>query len=153
MKPVTSIRTMHRRTAILLLAAALAFGVSACGGSQPNGLDRTDANEMLAELDQVRSFLDAGSCISAGSHAVTLLSQVQALPADTDPDLRRALENGAQNLTVLLDDPANCELPAPTTTTTPGTTTTTPSTTTTVPPTTTTVPPTTTDSGSGGVSP
>ena len=153
MKPVTRIKAMPRRIALLLLGAAVAVALGSCGGGQTNGLDRADANAMLSELDQVRSFLDAGSCISAGSHAVTFLSQVQALPADTDPSLRRALENGAQNLTVLLDDPANCQLPTPTTTaTTPSTTTTAPTTTTT-PTTTPTIPPTTTESGSGGVSP
>lgn len=148
---------MQRRILTVAATVALAITVSACGSAESQGLDQTDASYLLSELDQVRSFLAAGSCISAGSHAETFLAEVQALPADTDPDLRQALENGAQNLTVLLDDPANCTAPAPTTTSAaPTTSTTAPPTTTTIPPTTTTAPTTTTTpggGGSGGISP
>ncbi len=145
---------MWRRVLTGGTGMVIAIAISACGSSPSNGLNQTDSDVLLSELDQIRSFLAAGSCISAGSHALTFLSEVQTLPADTDPNLRQALENGAQNLTVLLDDPANCSAPAPTTTTAPPPTTTTPSTTTTPPPTTT---PTTTTTpgggGSGGISP
>lgn len=147
---------MWRRVLTVSAGMVIAITVSSCGSSPSNGLNQADSDVLLSELDQIRSFLAAGSCISAGSHAVTFLSEVQTLPADTDPDLRQALENGAQNLTVLLDDPANCSAPVPTTTTAPPTTTTTPSTTTTPPPTTTTTPTTTTapgGGGSGGISP
>lgn len=146
---------MTRRISALLVGIAIVAGISSCGGSQSQGLDRTDASPMLSELEQIRGFLAAGSCISAGSHALTFLSQVQALPPDTDPQLKQALENGAQNLTVLLEDPANCSSATPTTTstTTPSTTTTVPTTTPTTVPTTTPTVPTTTGSGSGGVSP
>ena len=74
MNGVTRIKQMSRRLLIVAVGVALAISAAACGSSQTDGINRSDANTLLSELEQVRSFLDAGSCISAGSHAVTFLS-------------------------------------------------------------------------------
>jgi hypothetical protein len=148
--------------AVLALVASLA--VAGCGSDDEGqgDLPAGDAATLLGQLQEVQANLDVGSCFVAADEADNLIADIQGLPADVDGDLRRALENGAEQLRVLLEDPDQCERPTTTETTTEATTTeetsteeTTTKETTTEPTTTTTTPTQTTPTtpGSGGVGP
>ena len=149
-----------RKPLILFLSALLGVGsalvIVACGDGEPEpSLKRSDAQELLDELEQVQANVEVQSCVVAQSHVQSLINDVAALPDSVDPELRDALNRGALNLGDLLEEPGNCEpeVTTPTTTEQPTTTTEQP-TTTTEEPTTTTEEPTTTaeepDTGVGG---
>jgi hypothetical protein len=150
--------------AIVAVAASLA--IAGCGGDNESegDLPAEDAATLLGQLEEVQANLDVGSCFVAADEADLLIADIQELPSDVDGDLRQALENGAEQLRVLLEDPDQCERPTTTTeTTTEDTTTeetTTEEDTTTretetepTTPTTPTQPTTPTTPGSGGVGP
>jgi hypothetical protein len=67
-----------------------------------------------------------GSCLVADEKTDELLADIDELPSSVNDDVRQALENGANNLKLLLTDPSQCE---GRTTTTEATTTTAPTTT------------------------
>jgi hypothetical protein len=107
-----------------------------------------------------------GSCLVAADKTDDLIADIQDLPSSVNSDVKSALQNGANQLKILLADPSECEgrtTTAETTTSTPSTTESTTTTktqpttttrtqpTTTSSPTTTTPPPTT--GGSGGIGP
>lgn len=164
---MASIAAVPRPKAILVIVAlAASLAVAGCGGdSESEGdLPADDAASLLGQLEQVQANLDVGSCFVAADEADILIDDIQDLSSDVDADLRRALENGAEQLRVLLEDPDQCERPTPTVeTTTEETTTeetdteedTTTRETETEPttPTTPTQPTTPTNPGSGGVGP
>lgn len=150
--------------AVIALAASLV--VAGCGGDNENegDLPADDATTLLGQLEEVQANLDVGSCFVAADEADNLIADIQELPSDVNGDLRQALEKGAEQLKVLLEDPDQCERPTTTTseTTTGETTTeetsteqTTTRETTTEPTTTATTPTQTTPTtpGSGGVGP
>ncbi len=160
------------RPILLALAlAALALGAAGCGGSSgPDpSIPRDDAATLLAKIQEIRDNVNVGSCLVAASKTGDLLDDIAALPASVNNDVKQALDNGANNLVLLLHDPSKCEGNSPTTTTTESTTapTTTEETTTertqsttttqtqTQPTTTTQTqpPPTTTPGASGGIGP
>ncbi len=157
---MASIAAMRKTLPLILalvLGAGSAFALVACGdgGTDPS-VAKGDAQELLAELDQIQANYEVESCLVAASHAESLLTKVEALPSSVDSDLKTALENGTKQLTVLLSDPANCGQTTTTETTTPteSTTTTEPTEPTTTEETTTepttTEPTTTTDTGTAG---
>jgi hypothetical protein len=165
-KGIASIAAVPRAKpifAILALVASLA--VAGCGSDNESqgDLPPDDAATLLGQLEEVEANLDVGSCFVAADEADNLIADIQDLPSSVDGDLRRALENGAEQLRVLLEDPDQCERPTTTSettteeTTTEGTSTeeTTTKETTTEPTTTTTTPTQTTPTtpGSGGVGP
>jgi hypothetical protein len=151
--------------AVIALAASLA--AAGCGGDNENegDLPPDDAAALLGQLEEVQANLAVGSCFVAADEADSLIAEIQDLPSEVDGDLRRALENGAEQLMVLLEDPDQCERPTTTSETTTEETTTEETTTeedtttreTTTEPTTTattpTAPTTPTTPGSGGVGP
>jgi hypothetical protein len=146
------------------LGAATALGVVACGGSDgpAPSIGRGAAATLLSELQQVEANVNVGSCAVASTHAQALLDDINKLPDSVDPDVRRALDSGASQLTVLLTEPGQCESQTGTTntnttntattktnTTPTQTTTTTPTQTTTTTPTQPTTPTQTTTTGGG----
>lgn len=149
--------------AVIALAASLV--VAGCGGDneKEGDLPADDATTLLGQLEEVQANLDVGSCFVAADEADNLIADIQELPSDVNGDLRQALEKGAEQLKVLLEDPDQCERPTATSeTTTVETTTeetsteqTTTRETTTEPTTTATTPTQTTPTtpGSGGVGP
>jgi len=149
--------------AIIALATVLA--IAGCGSDNEGegDLPPDDASTLLGQLDEVQANLEVGSCFVAADEADNLIADIEQLPSSVDGDLRRALENGAEQLRVLLEDPDQCERPTTVETTTDETTTeettteedTTTRETETEPKTTTTTPTQTTPTtpGSGGVGP
>jgi outer membrane biosynthesis protein TonB len=106
---------------VLIVSAALgvasALALVACGDDDEieNKLKRSDARSLLAELEQVRESFAAGDCTSAEVDAQALASEVEDLPQSVDEELRRGLNNGANNLVTLVA--RDCEAPTEPTTT------------------------------------
>jgi hypothetical protein len=111
----------------LILAAVLA--ASGCGGSSgPDpSISGGDAQTLLAKIAEIRANVDVGSCVVAGEKTDDLLADIADLPSSVNNDVKEALDNGANNLKILLNDPSKCEGRSQTTTS--ETTTSTPSTT------------------------
>jgi hypothetical protein len=99
--------------ALIAVFAALAAG---CGGdSESEGdIPADEAATLLGQLEQVEANIDVGSCFVAADEADVLIAEIEDLPDDVDADLRRALENGAEQLRVLAEDPDQCERPTTT---------------------------------------
>jgi hypothetical protein len=162
-----------RSIMLALILAGVSAGLLGCGGdSGPDpSIPGADARTLLAKIEEIRANVDVGSCLVADEKTDELLADIDELPSSVNDDVRQALENGANNLKLLLTDPSQCEgrtttteptTTAPTTTTTEEETTTTktrPSTTTETEtePNVTTTPtqtgPSTTTGGSGGIGP
>jgi hypothetical protein len=161
---IAAVLKVRARIAVVALAAAAAV-VAGCGGDDESEGDLTadQAQTLLGQLEEVEANVEVNSCFVAADETDNLLADIQALPDDVDGDLRRALENGADHLKILLQDPEQCQRPETTTeeTTTeeePTEETTTEETTTEEDETTTTSPtqpttPTSPGGGSGGVGP
>jgi len=117
-----------RKTLVIIVSTALgalsALGVVACGGDggPAPSIGRGAAATLLSELQQVEANVNVGSCAVAASHAQSLLDAIGQLPDSVDPDVRKALDNGATQLTVLLNEPGQCESQSNTTTTDTSTT-------------------------------
>jgi hypothetical protein len=122
---VASIAAMPNKIRSILLALILA-GVSAglLGCGSDNGPDPSipgaDARTLLAKIEEIRANVDVGSCLVADEKTDELLADIDELPSGVNDDVRQALENGANNLKLLLTDPSQCE--GRTTTTEPTTT-------------------------------
>jgi hypothetical protein len=86
----------------LLLALVLGAGCAllvACGSADnPHLLSAARADRLNGELDDVRNAVDGGDCATARQAVQRLSDEVTSLPADTDPRLRRRLQEGASNL-------------------------------------------------------
>jgi hypothetical protein len=122
-RSLASIAAMpYRRSIIAALALAGASVFAAgCGDSGPDpSIPQDDSAGLLAKVQEIQANVDNGSCFVAADRTDDLISDVQDLPSSVDPDVQRALENGANQLKILLQDPDQCE--ARTTTTEPTTT-------------------------------
>src|SRR3954469_16126528 len=155
------------RPILLALFLAAAGGILGCGGSSgPDpSLSGQEAAVLSSKIEEIQANVKVGSCLVAADKTDDLIADIQQLPSSVNSDVKSALQNGANQLKILLADPSECQgrtTTAETTTSTPSTvestttktqptTTTRPQPTTPTPPTTTTPPPTT--GGSGGIGP
>ena len=127
--PLASIAAMPNRLRSILLALTLAAsaGVIGCGNSGPDpSIPGGDAQTLLAKIAEIRANVDVGSCFVAADKTDDLLADVASLPSSVNSSVKEALDNGANNLKLLLNDPEKCQGRSETTT---SDTTTTPSTT------------------------
>ena len=120
---VASIAAMPNKLRPILLALILAAffaGLAGCGGDDgPSpSIPGENARTLLARIAEIRANVDVGSCLVAEDRTDELLADIDDLPASVDDDVRQALENGANNLKLLLTDPSKCEGPTTTTETT-----------------------------------
>ena len=119
--PRASIPAMPKLLRPILLALILAASavLSACGGSSgPDpSISGQEAAVLSAKIDEIKANVDVGSCLVAADKTDDLIVDVQDLPSSVDSDVRQALENGANNLKLLLTDPSKCEGRSVTTTT------------------------------------
>jgi hypothetical protein len=126
LRPLASIAAMPKlRPLLLALALAGAFaGLLGCGGSSgPDpSIPADNSQTLLAKIQEIQANVDVGSCLVAADKTDDLIADVQDLPSDVNPDVRQALESGANNLKLLLSDPSQCESRSATTTSTPSTT-------------------------------
>jgi hypothetical protein len=166
-----SIAAMPKKLRPVLLALFLAgasAGALGCGGSSGPDPSMTaqEAAVLTSKIDEIQANVQVGSCLVASDKTDDLIADIQELPSSVNSDVKTALENGANQLKILLADPDQCEGNTTTTETTTSTPSTTEETTTTkTQPTTTThtqTQPTTTTqtttpggttSGSGGIGP
>jgi outer membrane biosynthesis protein TonB len=82
----------------LLLAAAVAVGLSACGSSGgAELLPGATASEIKSNLDEVRQLVEAGECPAAADAATKVSLQVEEL-SGVDAKLKQALSEGAARL-------------------------------------------------------
>jgi outer membrane biosynthesis protein TonB len=100
---------MGRLSASLLalsLAAVAALGLVACGSSgKADLLPGNTANEITANLDQVKSLATEGDCVGAEDAAQAVSTQIEAL-GGVDKKLKLALQEGAIRLNEVV---ASCE--------------------------------------------
>jgi hypothetical protein len=173
---VTRLAAMPKQLRPILLAIFLALAagaVAGCGGS--SGPDPSiapdEAAVLSAKINEIQSNVAVGSCLVAGDKTDELISDIHNLPSSVNDQVVQALENGANNLKLLLANPDQCQghtTTSQTTTSTPSTTESTTTTTRTRPTTTTTqtqtqqttptqtqtqTTPTPTTGGSGGIGP
>jgi hypothetical protein len=124
--PLASIAAMPNKLRSILLALILAAsaGVVGCGNSGPDpSIPADDAQTLLAKIAEIRANVDVGSCLVAADKTDDLLADVANLPSSVNSQVKESLDNGANNLKLLLNDPAKCQGRSATTTT-PETTTT-----------------------------
>lgn len=141
-----SIAAMPNKVRPILLAlilAAASAGVLGCGGSSgPDpSLSAQEAALLTSKIDEIQANVQVGSCLVASSKTDDLISDIQDLPSSVNSDVKNALQNGANQLKLLLADPSQCQgrtTTSETTTSTPSTTRATTTTTRTRPTTTTT---------------
>ncbi len=166
---IAAMPNLVRPIVLALFLAAAAVGVLGCGGSSnPDpSLSAQEAAVLSSKIDEIQANVQVGSCLVAAAKTDDLIADVQQLPSSVNSDVKSALENGANQLKILLSDPTQCQGRTTTTQTTTSTPSTTQSTTTTrtqpttttktqTQPTTTTqtqTAPSTTTGGSGGIGP
>jgi hypothetical protein len=111
-----------RSISLALILAGVLAGAAGCGGddSPDPSIDREDAATLLAELEEIEANVEVGSCFVAADRTDSLISSIDELPDTVDEDVKAALDNGANNLRLLLADSDQCE--ARTTTAEPTTT-------------------------------
>jgi hypothetical protein len=100
------------RSAVLALIPVAGIMVLAgCGGDggPDPSISREDAQTLLAEIQEIEDNVEVGSCIVASDRTDQLISDVGELPDSVAEDVRQALDNGANNLRLLLADPDQCE--------------------------------------------
>jgi hypothetical protein len=166
---IAAMPKMSRPILLALLLAAAAAGVLGCGGSSgPDpSISSQEAAVLSSKIDEIQANVQVGSCLVAADKTDDLIADIQQLPSSVNSDVKSALQNGANQLKILLSDPTQCEgrtTTSETTTSTPSTTE--PTTTTKTHPTTTTrtqtqpttptqtqTLPSTTTGGSGGIGP
>jgi hypothetical protein len=95
--------------ALILLAGVLVL--AGCGGDDdPDpSISRDDAQTLLAQIQEIEDNVEVGSCIVASDRTDQLISDIGELPDSVDEDVRQALDNGANNLRLLLADPDQCQ--------------------------------------------
>jgi hypothetical protein len=113
---------------LALILAATSAGVLGCGGSSgPDpSIPADQARILLAKIAEIKANVDVHSCFVAADKTSDLLTDIADLPSSVNNDVKQALNNGANNLELLLKDPDKCQGRSETTT---SETTTTPSTT------------------------
>jgi hypothetical protein len=124
--PLASIAAMSNklRSIVFALILAASAGVVGCGNSGPDpSIPADDAQTLLAKIAEIRANVDVGSCLVAADKTDDLLADVANLPSSVNSQVKESLDNGANNLKLLLNDPAKCQGRSATTTT-PETTTT-----------------------------
>jgi hypothetical protein len=119
--PLASIPAMPkllRPIVLALVLAAISAGAIGCGNSGPEpSIPAESARTLLAKIAEIRANVEVGSCLVAADKTDDLLADIADLPSDVNPDVRQALDNGANNLKLLLTDPSECEGRTETTTT------------------------------------
>ena len=117
--PLASIAAMPNKLRSILLALILAAsaGVVGCGNSGPDpSIPASDAQTLLAKISEIRANVDVGSCFVAADKTDDLLADVASLPASVNSSVKEALDSGANNLKLLLNDPEKCQGRSETTT-------------------------------------
>jgi hypothetical protein len=124
---IAAMPKMLRPILLALFLAAAAGGILGCGGSSgPDpSLSGQEAAVLSSKIDEIQANVKVGSCLVASDKTDDLIADIQALPSSVNSDVKSALQNGANQLKILLADPDQCEgrtTTSETTTSTPSTT-------------------------------
>jgi hypothetical protein len=107
-----------RSILLALIAAAASVAMLGCGSSGPApSIPGDNAQTLLSKIAEIKANVDVGSCLVAADKTDDLLLDIQDLPSSVNSDVKQALDNGANNLKLLLNDPSKCQSRATTTTT------------------------------------
>jgi hypothetical protein len=122
MASIAAMPKMLRPILLALMLAAASAAMLGCGGNggPSPSLSAQEAAVLTSKIDEIKANVDVGSCVVAGDKTEELIADVQDLPSSVNSDVKQALENGANQLKLLLADPSQCE--GRTTTSTPSTT-------------------------------
>jgi hypothetical protein len=113
----------HLRPILLALFLAASAALYGCGNSGPDpSIPAQDAATLRAKIEEIKANVDVGSCLVASSKTDDLLGDIADLPSSVNESVKEALDNGANNLKLLLNDPSKCEGHTETTSTTESTT-------------------------------
>jgi hypothetical protein len=125
---IAAVPNKLRPILLALFLAAASGGVLGCGSSSgPDpSLNSQEAAVLSSKIDEIQANVQVGSCLVAQDKTDDLIADVQDLPSSVNDQVKTALENGANQLKILLADPSECEgrttTSEPTTTSTPSTT-------------------------------
>ncbi len=127
-KPITRLAAMPRRGPICLLSCVFALAFASCGSSNDGTIPPDEADTLLTLVAAVKNDVVNGECDRAKAHAQELVSEVDQLPNEVDPDVADELAKAATNLeglseTDCTDTGASGETGVATTSTTSSTTT------------------------------
>jgi hypothetical protein len=105
------------RSTLLALVLAGAAALAGCGGNgDPDpSISGAEARTLLGQIEEIQANVDVESPCVAADRTDNLIADVQELPSSVNSDVRQALENGANNLKLLLS--GECENRTETTTT------------------------------------
>jgi hypothetical protein len=95
--------TLHKS----LLVCAFALALAGCG-SDDGTIPPEDADNLLNQVEAVRSAAEGGLCDRAQDHAQEFVDGVNALPNDVDPEVASELTKAATNLEDLAASPSQC---------------------------------------------
>jgi hypothetical protein len=106
------------RPTFLALILAAVVAMAGCGGSSgPDpSISQGEAQTLLSKIAEIRANVDVGSCLVAADKTDDLLADIADLPSSVNTDVKDALDNGANNLKLLLTDPSKCQGRSETTT-------------------------------------
>jgi hypothetical protein len=91
-----------RTTATVLTALTLvALPLAGCGKEKPK-IPRSDARSLVALLETVKRQTDAHACTTVERTIASLERRTEALPSNTDGDVRSSLRDGIANLRELV---------------------------------------------------
>jgi hypothetical protein len=110
-KPVTRLAAMPFGPRIILAVAAagaLALGAWGCGSSDDKSIPSSSSDQLLAQLDDVQGQVESGDCEVAKSGAIQFKNSVAGLPSDVDSETKKDLNQLADNLIELTNDPSQC---------------------------------------------
>jgi hypothetical protein len=112
-RPLASIAAMLRAKPIMIgLVLSASAALAGCGSSDPEpSIPLESAQTLIGTLREVEANVDAGSCVEE------LKAEIEELPSEINDDVRQGLENGADQLGILINDPDQCERPEVETTT------------------------------------
>jgi hypothetical protein len=100
-----------RSVLLALIPVAGIMVLAGCGGDggPDPSISPEDTQTLLAQIQEIEDNVEVGSCIVASDRTDQLISDIGELPDSVDEDVRQALDNGANNLRLLLADPDQCE--------------------------------------------
>jgi hypothetical protein len=100
-----------RSVVLALIPVAGIMVLAGCGGDggPDPSISPEDTQTLLAQIQEIEDNVEVGSCIVASDRTDQLISDIGELPDSVDEDVRQALDNGANNLRLLLADPDQCE--------------------------------------------
>jgi hypothetical protein len=90
-----------------LLVCAFAIALAGCG-SDDGTIPPEDADNLINQLEAVQNYVEEGECDRAEQQAEELVTAVNELPNDVDPEVAGELTKAAANLDQLASEPEQC---------------------------------------------